>query len=250
MRNRKPWLWIALSIACWAGTAGAGEMADSTGKVRAKKALQIPAGLSLDDVLSAVKPLINDPSEVPALPVGYEEVTFSAGPHAGASPSYSDVSYGYSRPSQFGVDSEGNLVAPTMDASLCLGDLTHRIIEVIVVPPPIYGSVPAAVYGLYTCEPYGTVTKLVKKGAPSATKTLIQSDVSAYALAGTIGVNTSGARPICQALGYTDFIPGTITSWYKGGGCPGGYITQYNGSAWLSNTACYNNVLTGLQCYK
>ena len=247
MRNTKPWLWIALAIACCAGIASAGEMADSTGKVRAKKALQVPAGLSLDDVLSAVRPMIKDPADVPVIPVGYKEVTFSAGPHIGVYQTYEDVTYGYSKmENSLLCDDNGTCWGQnySLDPSICEGNYTHRIVD-LKNASSVHG-----VTGLYTCEPYGSVTKLVKTGMPAEVATITQAQIDSYKIGGTIGVSTSGTSAICKVYGYTDFLPGTISSWYKGGGCPGGYITQYNGSAWISNTACYNNVLTGLQCYK
>lgn len=246
----KPVYMMAICATAMAAATHAAEMADSTGKVRATRALVLPATITEETIRQEiVQQIIQQAASESPLPAGYKEYTFAAGPHLGASPSYADVAYGYSR-TTYSSDGDGYAAVPALDATLCGGNLTHRIIELIFVPASfVYGTPPAATSALYTCEPYGTVTRLVKTGALAATTTITTSAINAYALAGTIGVNTSGATPICKAKGYTDYIPGTVVSTYKGGGCPGGYITQYN-NGWLSNTACYNNILTGMQCYK
>lgn len=252
-RNCTPWqpmFMMAICATAAAAAAHAAEMADSTGKVRATRALVLPATITEETIKQEiVQQIIQQAATESAIPLGYKEYTFSAGPHIGSSPSYDEVAYGYSRLT-YTTDGDGYVAIPAMDATLCGGNLTHRVIEVVYVSPNYqYGVTPLASNGQFTCEPYGTVTRLVKTGTLAATTTLSTAAINAYALAGTIGVNTSGATPICKAKGYTDYIPGTIVSTYKGGGCPGGYITQYN-NGWISNTACYNNILTGMQCYK
>lgn len=246
----KPLFLTAVCATAIAGATHAADMADSTGKVRAKRALVLPDAITEETIKQEiVQQIIQQAASESPIPPGYKEYTFSAGPHIGASPSYTEVAYGYSR-TTYSSDGDGYAAVPALDPTLCGGNLNHRIIEVIFVPASyVYGTPPAATSGLYTCEPYGTVTRLVKAGTVAATTTVTTAAINAYALAGTIGVNTSGATPICQAKGYTNYIPGTIASTRKGGGCPGGYITQYN-NGWISNTACYNDILTGMQCYK
>lgn len=238
-------LWAA--AACAVAPALAGDVADSTGTVRAKRALVLPDSVSLETVKTVVTEINNQRDVLTsAIPDGYVEYTINAGPHAGATPSYPNVTYGYVRMAGQSCDDYGCTRVP-LTASLCGGNFAHRVIELLNDNTTQYTG--SLVFAHYTCEPFGTVTGLIKANMATIT-TITQAQINAFALAGTIGVNTSGVEPICKARGFTSFVPGTVQSAYRGGGCPGGYVTQYNNGAWISNTACYNYILNSMQCYR
>jgi hypothetical protein len=244
MPARKPLTWGALCCAVAPMLALAGDIADSTGTVRARRALVLPDTVTEETVTRIVTNITNQVVD-PGVPAGYVEYTINAGPHPGSTPTYPNVTYG--RVQYFAGCDDFACERSRLDASLCGGDLSHRVIELL--NDSAYTMTGRLVYGYYTCEPIGKVTGLIKANMASIT-TISQSQVNRHALAGTIGVNTSGAEPICRALGFTNYVPGTVASWYKGGGCPGGYVTQYRNGTWVSDTACYNNILTGMQCYR
>ena len=105
-------------------------------------------------------------------------------------------------------------------------------------------------FDYYVIEPQGTRSTL-QKVTGSTLLNLAPADVNAYALAGTVGVNTGTSSRICQSKGYTDYTPGTITATYAGSGCNSAQlVTQWNGAGWVSDTACYNYIMSGVQCWK
>lgn len=244
MPSRKTW--VALCCVLVPMFALAGVIADSTGTVRAKRALVLPDGVTEETVNRIVTNITNQVVDQ-GVPDGYVEYTINAGPHPGATPSYPNVTYGYVR--MVGVDwcDDNGCTRKPLTAALCAGNFAHRVIELLNDNTTQHTG--SLVFGHYTCEPIGKVTGLIK--ASMATITAIsQAQVNSYAISGTIGVNTSGAEPICRALGFTNYVPGSVAYWHKGGGCPGGYVTQYRNGAWVSDTACYNNILSGMQCYR
>lgn len=236
--------WTA--AACAVAPALAGDVADSTGTVRAKRALVLPDSVSVETVKNTVIEITNQLDVItPTIPDGYVEYTINAGPHPGATPSYPNVTYGYVRMAGQSCDDFACSRVP-LTAALCAGNYSHRVIELLNDNTTQYNG--SLVFAHYTCEPFGRVAGLIKANMATIT-TITQAQINAFALAGTIGVNTSGAEPICKARGHTSFVPGTVQSVYRGGGCPGGYVTQYNNGTWISNTACYNHILSGMQCY-
>jgi hypothetical protein len=233
-------LWVIALIAVVPALAG--DFADSTGTVRARRALVLPDSVT-EERVGIIATNVTNQFFDQGVPAGYVEYTINAGPHAGATPSYPNVTYGYVQASGQDCNDEACWTV-ALDANLCGGDLSHRVLELHAA-----GWNGGAVLGHYTCEPIGKVTGLIKANMATIS-TISQTQVNSYALSGTIGVNTSGVEPICKALGFTSYVPGTVAYWYKGSGCPGGYVTQYRSGAWVSDTACYNQILTGMQCYR
>lgn len=243
MRYTRTALWMFALIAVV--PAFAGDFADSTGTVRARRALVLPDTVTEEKVRLIVTTVTNQFVDQ-GVPAGYVEYTINAGPHAGATQSYPNVSYGYVQMVGQGCDDSGCSRLP-LTADLCKGNFAHRVIELLHDNTTQYAG--SLVFAHYTCEPIGKVTGMIKANMATIT-TISQAQVNSYALSGTIGVNTSGVEPICKALGFTSYVPGTVAYWYKGSGCPGGYVTQYRSAAWVSDSACYNQILTGMQCYQ
>ena len=111
--------------------------------------------------------------------------------------------------------------------------------------------------GYYVIEAQGTRTvlqKIVTATQTAFTQPYLNSKYLVAVPAGhmTWGLDaTSTITPICQAEGYINYVPGTVTTTYKGSGC-NDYenITTYQGG-WVNATyACYHYILTGLSCYK
>ena len=111
----------------------------------------------------------------------------------------------------------------------------------------------------YVIEPSGTLTSLVPiftfaaGNHPAFTQAYLNSRYMLPVPAGDMswGIDAvSAPTPICQAEGYTNYVPGSVTSTYKGSGCsPNEHLTKHGGSGWYNDSACYNYILTGLSCY-
>ena len=100
------------------------------------------------------------------------------------------------------------------------------------------------------CEPQGTRSTL-QRVIGATLLNLSLADINAFEIPNTRGLNTGTASQVCKSRGYTDFVQGSLTYYYIGSGCAGnGYVTQWSGSAWVYNAACYNQILTSAQCWK
>ena len=191
----------------------------------------------------------NDPNPT-GVPAGYQQITVAAGPHFVDATSQPTIGYYQS------LDYPTTTVAggPTDINTACAGNLTPRIIGysgTVIYATDDSGaattSPPAHPYAV--CEPLGSHTTLVKT-VSNETLTLTTAAINAYAISGSIGVNTAAQTAICVAKGYVGVTPGSVTSWSRGSGCSGDTVTQWSGTGWVLNSACYNMILTGEQCYK
>jgi hypothetical protein len=238
---------FAAAVAVLSGSAMAGgPIVDSTRvPTRSVTTLNVPEGTPVRQEYTLIDQFFNLGG---ALPPGYTQYTLQAGPHAGASKTYPDKTY-----------ASVTYLAPLPSASpsqVCGSDTSPRVLYfagTYTTSSSEQGS--TTVFnnddGYITCEPTGSVTQLVNEETQATQSiTLTSSDINTYAKPGTIGVNTSGATPICQAKGYTNFTYGSITGWDRGSGCSGDTITQYSNGSWVTDSACYNFVMTGVQCYK
>lgn len=185
------------------------------------------------------------------IPTGYREVTIATGPHFGGDLGpeyYASLGYPIISGSIYSAAYRSNNILVS-----CNNDTTTR--RVIYYPSyttvdPFYGNSTTVPSKTVVCEPVGTRKTLVKD-TQGQTLTLTLSDINKFALPGTIGAVAAAAGSICQAKGYIDATPNSATSWWRGSGCDqGDSITRYSGTGWIKDAACYNSVLTGVQCYK
>lgn len=186
------------------------------------------------------------------IPAGYHEVTIATGPHfvnqsGGLNAEYYK-SIGY--PIYLGGpydNSSSNII------TACKNDINTR--RVIHFAEYIYYNEDSVTPLLspekdIVCEPIGTRTTLVKD-TQNKNIMFTTSDINIFAIKGTIGVVAEAASAICRAKGYIDATPNSVSSWARGGGCDkGDSITRNTGTGWKTDSACYNSVLTGMQCYK
>ena len=150
-------------------------------------------------------------------------------------------------------------------AAAALRGLTHAIVSGTTcgqVDPQSNSCMLAPGSFSYIVEPSGTLTTLVPipqpftfvaGNLPTFTQAYLNSHYMLPVPAGDMswGIDAVTApTPICQAEGYTNYVPGTVTSTYKGSGCsPNEHLTKHGGSGWYNDSACYNYILTGLSCY-
>ncbi|MES2960033.1 MAG: hypothetical protein V4750_02040 [Pseudomonadota bacterium] len=218
---------------------------DSTGVKGGVTSTLVPSGVSSADVYNIVTNVVADTKVMTSsIPPGYREVVRTMGPRAlpaGAADAAEYVALNYPIYAVTGV-------APGTD--VCGGNHSPRI--VVVAGSPAYDSsdgtsVPATPDQYFVCEPQGTRTTLVKTtGAQTAA--VGRAQIDAFKISPAVGVSVQATTQICQGLGYTSYVAGSITS-TQPFSC-GDQITRWSGTTLYNDTACYNNVLQGMTCWK
>ena len=237
-----------------------GVLVDSTFVEKSVVATQTP-GLSRTDVTNvagavATTIVTNAANTTGTVPPGYREITTAMSSHYLGSSDTGLAAAGY----YYGL----NYAAVAMSggalsygwgvgglSTACGVDTTPRVVVVGYVGQEFEGATnPAAPNDYYAFEPLGTRSTLQKiVGATVAPVSI--ATINSYKLAGTLGVNTGTATAICQAQGLTNFVQGTITYMPWGNGCSGSeLITQYRSGSWVSDTACYNQLMKTMQCWR
>ena len=209
------------------------------------------------------------------IPPGYKEVTVATGNRylgsgaAGLAAAGYYYGLGYSPLALDNIPSGGQALAPSLN-NVATGTANLTASGVPYGRPP-QGSVVVASewyvdaqggsgvtgFDYYVIEPQGTRTVLQKVVTSTQTafgQPYLNNKYQVAVPAGHMswGLDaTTTITPICQAEGYTDYVPGTVVSTYKGAGCNDfENITTYQGG-WVNATyACYHYILTGLSCYK
>jgi len=218
-----------------------------------------PPTVSKDQICGLIdcKSLSGTPTTInnTSVPAGYHEVAIATGPR------FMTIAYD---PRQLGLDYYKSIGYPSYYVNMygvrnigrtnpfvtgniieaCSGDTnTRRTIRIG------YPSIPDS-DRVILCEPVGTRTILIKD-AKNEIKNVTLAEINTFAIPGTIGVVTRAASKICKAIGYTDMSPIAPTYWYRGSGCDrNDTITYDNEPGWVAASACYNQVLTGMQCFR
>lgn len=225
------------------------QLVDSTGiKKTVISTIVMPAaGLTENNVATIIQ---NHDAGVTSssVPAGYTEVSVAMGPHSIGDGSgtyglgyYTGLGYSVYSPAVGTPDPcGGNLTSPqrlvgTPGGMSCSGGDSE-----LCTPY-------AASY--WVCEPVGTRTslqKVVGGNVLNVTQAMFNAKAAQYP--GSVGIALMAATPYCQSLGYTNYVPGTIVT--NAPGACDQLITRWNGAAFYNDSACYNNILYSMQCWK
>ena len=225
----------------------ASQIVDSTGvkKSLVPTLVMPPAGLTESNVKTIIQ---NDRGGSNTIPPGYTEVSVPMGKF-----DIGDGQGAYGLPYYTGIGYTVQQYLGPAGFDPCGGNVTSppRIVQV----PEGYcdtgdggGCFPGKPH-YFVCEPLGTRTSLVKVvGNQTVNITPAMFNATAAQYPPSIGMSVVTATPYCQALGYVNYVPGSIYS-NPPGSCSQ-QITRWNGTAFYNDNACYNNILYSMQCYK
>jgi len=230
-------------------------LVDSTGVAKTVVATQ-QAGLTVNEVKNiagdVAGTIINGGNTTNTVPAGYTEITTSMYSHYLGSGDSGLAAAGYYYGLNYPVAGASGSSPSTGVSLACNSDTTQRV---VVIAHPVYDTGDGSTAGgeptdYYVCEPQGTRSTL-QKIVGATVVTISSSTLSNYVLAGTLGVNTGAATAICQAQGYTSFVQGSIAYTQWGSGCDDSErVTQYRNGSWVSDTICYNQLMSSMQCWK
>lgn len=239
---------LALALAPAIGSA-APPLVDSTGVTKSVvPTIVMPApGLTEKNVKTIIENRDFDGGgSGNSIPPGYKEVQVAMAPRSLGT---GDGTYGVTYYTGLGY---GVVAKSTTSADPCAGNLTS--------PPRVTvggggeycsggdGTMCTPVpLDYFVCEPYGTRFSLEKViGGQTVNVTRPMLDMKTIYPA--LGMASQAATGYCQSIGYLNYLPGTIYE-TQAGDC-NQKITRWNGSIFYNDSACYNNILQSMQCYK